>query len=321
MTEFRFSEEYPYYVYVHYRNDNGQPFYVGVGKKPSVFRQPNREYLRAYAKTSRTLHWKNIVKKYGYTIEIIVENIPSVDEAFSKEKEMIALYGRIIDGGLLCNYTMGGEGAFGRVCSEESKKRIGNANRGKKHSKELVEIQATTFKNNHSPLVTCLETGKTFRGFSEVAKAMFPEVKYAAKCIADSVKAVRPYKGFHFTSEPNPKKSTRPIGAVSPLSEPTVSAIKQTYNKGMQIKEIAKLFNLAPITIRRIKQGHYFKEVLPKIDLTTVRLPIGVTLSEEDIRNIRGTRNGKMEETLDKFKIGRKLFFEIKKGRAWKNVI
>ena len=70
-------------VYEHVRNDTNEVFYVGIGKK----------IYRAYDKRKRTEFWKNIVKKVGYTINIIHNDIDYKD-AIEIEKSLIAKYGR-----------------------------------------------------------------------------------------------------------------------------------------------------------------------------------------------------------------------------------
>ena len=123
-------EKYPnlenkHYLYCHYRADNGQPFYIGIGRNSL-----DNYYSRSKYKDNRTKHWKSIVAKYGYTIEIIMDNL-SKEEAFEKEVEFIKLYGRKCDGGILCNLSTGGEH---------------NAS-GTKQPKKLVEIRKESISN------------------------------------------------------------------------------------------------------------------------------------------------------------------------------
>jgi hypothetical protein len=88
-------------VYIHRRNDNNEIFYVGIGNN----------IKRAYEVKNRTnIHWKRIVNKCGYTIEIINDNLSWLD-ACNKEKELIKKYGRIdLNEGTLVNMTDGGDG-------------------------------------------------------------------------------------------------------------------------------------------------------------------------------------------------------------------
>ena len=99
-------------VYKHIRNDNGEVFYIGIGK----------DKYRMGRKTNRNQWWHNIVNKYGYTKEIIIDNI-SWEQAVQLEIMIIAQYGRNDQGmGNLVNLTDGGEGINGM--SDEHRKSI-----------------------------------------------------------------------------------------------------------------------------------------------------------------------------------------------------
>lgn len=98
-----------YYVYRHIRKDTRKPFYIGLGKKYKKFSNTMpSEYKRAFS-FRRSKHWKNIVNKAGYWVDIMMEDLTK-EEAISKEVEFIKLYGRSdIGDGLLCNMTDGGD--------------------------------------------------------------------------------------------------------------------------------------------------------------------------------------------------------------------
>ncbi len=103
-------EDTKYYVYAHYRKSDNKVFYVGKGH--------GRRYKRV-GKTQRSNLWSKIAKKHGYYHKIWAENLTE-QQAFDMEKEWIALYGRInIKTGFLANLTEGGEGASGRIATEE----------------------------------------------------------------------------------------------------------------------------------------------------------------------------------------------------------
>lgn len=70
-----------YYVYKHTTKDTNKLFYIGKG----IGR-------RAYdLKSGRNKFWKNMVKKYGYIIEFIQQNM-SEEDALVLEKELIGQY-------------------------------------------------------------------------------------------------------------------------------------------------------------------------------------------------------------------------------------
>lgn len=94
------------YVYIWFRPD-WTPFYVGIGKTPSRW---NPE--RAKDRDRNSLCMK-IVRKYGaQNIRVHRHLGLSWAEACVKEQALIAHFGRIDEGGLLANFTDGGEGAI-----------------------------------------------------------------------------------------------------------------------------------------------------------------------------------------------------------------
>lgn len=146
------------YLYRHIRLDKNEVFYVGIGSN-------KQGYQRAYAKTNRSKHWKNIVAKTNYEVEIFLDDLPR-EEAIVKEKEFIALYGRKCDGGTLCNLTIGGEGSEGIIgelhhnyrkpISEDQKKKISKSrsgippwNTGRQWSEEVKRKFRLSHKGKH----------------------------------------------------------------------------------------------------------------------------------------------------------------------------
>ena len=102
------------HIYRHIRLDKNEPFYVGIGLDDI----PKRAYE---TKKRRSQWWNNIVNKYGYSVDILFENV-TIDFAKEKEKEFISLYGRIDLGtGTLCNQTDGGDGMNGWKANAENK--------------------------------------------------------------------------------------------------------------------------------------------------------------------------------------------------------
>ena len=96
-----------FFVYIHRRGSNGKVFYVGKGTR-----------YRHKSKTNRSQHWHNIVKKHGYTIEIVQAGMQEW-WALEMERDLILKYK---DQGL-CNRADGGQGPTGMVLSEEAKQK------------------------------------------------------------------------------------------------------------------------------------------------------------------------------------------------------
>ena len=87
------------YVYIHYRKDNGKPFYVGKGT--------NR---RAWGANPRTEQWHTIVENHGYDVSIFKDGLTD-DEAFELEKQIISQIG--LEN--LINGDEGGKGSYSGV--------------------------------------------------------------------------------------------------------------------------------------------------------------------------------------------------------------
>jgi hypothetical protein len=107
-------------VYEHIRPDTNKVFYVGKGSG-----------RRAQSKHRRNQHWNNIVGKAGgFSVNILVENVDE-EFAFLAEMERIDQLNRL--GYKLANKTEGGEGPSGYRHTDEAKKKIAEAQMGKKH--------------------------------------------------------------------------------------------------------------------------------------------------------------------------------------------
>ena len=110
-----------FYTYAYLRED-GTPYYIGKGCGE-----------RAYKSCGRRV--KTPTKD---RILILKQNL-SEEEAFRHEVYMISVLGREINGGILLNFTDGGEGATGNSHSLETRQKMSKARKGKKHSREWGE--------------------------------------------------------------------------------------------------------------------------------------------------------------------------------------
>ena len=121
-------------VYEHLRNDTNEVFYVGIGVDSN----------RAFEKHGRNPHWKNIVNKVGYTVNIVYKDIEH-KEAKKIEILLIEKYGRKNLGlGNLVNMTDGGEGLLNP--SIETRQKISEVHKGRKHTLESRKNMGQTFK-------------------------------------------------------------------------------------------------------------------------------------------------------------------------------
>ena len=109
--------ENQYYTYAYLRED-GTPYYIGKGKGRRAFNKGKGE-IRPPKDLTRILFLKK-----NFTEE----------EAFKHEIYMIDVFGRKDLGtGILHNKTDGGEGGSNVVCSDETKRKKSEAMKGEKH--------------------------------------------------------------------------------------------------------------------------------------------------------------------------------------------
>lgn len=112
-----------FYTYLHCKPD-GTPFYVGKGN--------GNRALEFY---KRNTHHKNIVEKYSRAnIDVFIFPRESEQDAFDTEIRWIAQFKR--EGVKLANQTNGGEGTSGYKLSPEIRSRITSSNFGRVHSND-----------------------------------------------------------------------------------------------------------------------------------------------------------------------------------------
>lgn len=184
-----------YYVYIYWRLDINEPFYVGKG-------HGNR--WRKVNDSDRNKHFMNISNKHFVACEIVKTDLTE-QQALDIEcwiiDKLVFEYGYSIDilnnrskerGRHLVNKTWGGDGVscghlsketkrkisdalkgekhpwYGKNHSDESKKRISNSHKGKKHSEEtkrkMKKSQKGKFrgKNGNSKYIICLNDFRIF---------------------------------------------------------------------------------------------------------------------------------------------------------------
>lgn len=125
-----------HYTYIHTK-PNGDIFYVGKGKGQ-----------RATSKHGRNPHWKNVVNKYGYKIEYLINQIDE-DLALLCEIEAINVYLR--RGYNLVNKTSGGENPTWKLVSAETKAKMSAAQKGKKMPEEAKQKISLSHLGKNNP--------------------------------------------------------------------------------------------------------------------------------------------------------------------------
>ena len=169
-------ERSDFYVYLHREADTGRPFYVGKGC----------EHRRSRS-DGRNSWWKRIVKKHGFTHELMADGLT---EKLSYEFEELAIAS--IPG--LCNLSTGGiGGSSGRKMSDEHRQRFLGAarlsnlgrkqsaetvakriskNTGKKRSDEFKVRMSMIHTGGKQKFVQCVETGEKFISLGKAAEWM-----------------------------------------------------------------------------------------------------------------------------------------------------
>jgi len=194
------------------------PFYIGIGI----------DTKRAYSKTHRNSYWKSIVSKTDYEVEILFDEI-DYEYAKIKEKEFIALYKRKEDGGVLCNITLGGDGVLGIVHTEESKRKMGEPNKGK----TISEWQKQRTSEFHKGKITSEETKK------KISESLSGEKNHRYGKKASDETRQKMIKSANRGENSHSSK----------LTEQNVLEIRKLKNEGYSLRKIAKMFNVAKYTI------------------------------------------------------------------------
>lgn len=126
-----------FYVYVDYTlEESPRPFYVGKGNEDRVNLMKRNPRHTA------------IAEAYGMRREIVMTTIVE-QVALNREIELIAqLMTRDDLGGWGANFTDGGDGTSGWVPSEETRRKISQANRGHRHTAEARRKMSENRKKN-----------------------------------------------------------------------------------------------------------------------------------------------------------------------------
>ena len=218
------------YVYRHIRVDKNEPFYIGIGK----------EETRAYSKHNRNPHWNSIVNLTDYVVDILFDDL-DYEAAKEKEIELIQLYKRCLDGGTLCNITLGGQGNLGLVHTKEAKTKMSAANIGKAISKEQRESVSRFHKGKklseeHKEKISLAQRGDKHHMYGK---------KHGEK-----------------TKKKMSIARRGELNKTSKLTNETVFKIRELYEMGdTSSRKLAKLFNVSKVTILGVVNRKTWKHI------------------------------------------------------------
>jgi hypothetical protein len=171
-----------FYTYAYLRED-GTPYYIGKGKNNRAWSSANRN-TPTPSDSSRIL--------------ILKKNL-SEEDALRHEIYMIAVLGRKDTcGGLLYNFTDGGEGCSGRVVSTETREKISRSHRGRKgsmtgrsHSEETRQKMSETHKGKKFSSESRKKMSEAKQNMSEKTKAKMSQAAIGRKVSEDTKEKIR----------------------------------------------------------------------------------------------------------------------------------
>jgi hypothetical protein len=133
-----------FYVY-QYINEDGQPYYIGKGSGKRI----NRPHTRTTLPTKER--------------RVIIKDGLSNDEAKQLEGSLISKYKRKLDGGILDNIKINQWAcAVGWKHSEETKRKISEANRGKKRTSDQLKNYKGTVTAEHREKIRQANLGRPY---------------------------------------------------------------------------------------------------------------------------------------------------------------
>lgn len=193
-----------YYVYQLRLETSAVPFYIGKGTGDRAKRHFHLSRLKTKSHKNNVIT-KAMAEGVAILTEILFDGL-SEDRAHAKEVELIAFYGRRVNGGCLTNATDGGEGSSGASHSATTREKLSVANKGKLKSPE------TRSRMSYAKRVT----GSDRKCISRDSRSRMSESKIGSKNSGWLGTYVTPWGMFDSLSA---ACSSSPF----PISQPTVS--------------------------------------------------------------------------------------------------
>ena len=181
------------HVYRHIRLDTNMPFYIGMGFDDNLKRAYEKGFRRSES-------WNNIANNFGYEVDILFQDIP-IDLAKEKEKEFIALYGRVnLGNGTLINLTDGGNGMEGWKPTKETLLKMKEAAKVRGtwmlNTPEIIEKRANSMRGKKRTAEQRGNISKSLKGRKQPIELV--EKARATKLLPENVEKSR--------NQPNCKK-------------------------------------------------------------------------------------------------------------------
>jgi hypothetical protein len=252
-------EERKFYVYVHRRKSDNQPFYVGKGYGRRAYETSEKR---------RSKHWVNVARKHGVYVEMYKTGLTE-EEAFSLEKEVIARLREqncplvnVADGGqggagikmsdekkaLLRSILLGHKFNVGRKWSEETKKRMSDAQK----KRYADGCKPSFIGRQHTPMTKELIASKLRgRKFSEETKEKMRAARIG-KTMPEETKAKLKQK--------NSGKNSAMYG-VRGADHPAygLTGAKNTMSKAVRCIETGQVFESISLAARHFRENGYPK--------------------------------------------------------------
>lgn len=275
------------YLYRHIRLDKNEVFYVGIGA--------DKNWKRAYSERSRNPHWRNVVNKTKYDVEILFDNM-QLDKLKLKEIELIKLYGRRDLGmGSLVNMTDGGDGILGL-----KKPHTGRKGKSLDEIYKNSELANIVIENRMKPFIIKITTScglieeiecRQQIDFYKLLGFSYPTLRKLKK----SKTFIIP-KGKNFTNNYNypigtvlelsyidkPKITYKRLKIDNKYSKPFIITVYEPNKKSYEvncknIKDFKTLLKI-PVKILMYLKKHGEKEIIQKRSGAKHNLPVGTIL-------------------------------------------
>lgn len=196
-----------YYLYRHIRLDKNEPFYIGVGTKSKrvLTTEGKVSYTRAFEKYRRNKIWASIYNKTEMAVEIVLET-NDIEFIEQKEKEFIALYGRIITkDGILANMATGG------YFTNNFHKPYNNTDKQKERLRKFIEASKGRkgnylFHSGAKKVFAYSLEGDFLYGFDSVVQArdylnVYADMKITVHGINKSISAKKNHQNYIFLAD------------------------------------------------------------------------------------------------------------------------